>query len=87
MMPRDRFAANLRKARRRKGISQEELGFLAGLHRTQISLLERRKREPQLSTLVKLAGALDTDLAELCGGIDWLPRAGRFKVRPGPRVK
>ena len=81
-MPHNRFGANLRKARRRKGVTQEELGFLAGLHRTEISLLERGGREPRLTTLVKLAGALETSLDELCGGIRWLSRAGRFKVSP-----
>ena len=46
MKPRERFAINLRKARKKKGISQEELGFLCDLHRTEISLLERGGREP-----------------------------------------
>ena len=60
MKPRERFAVNLRKARQKKGISQEELGFRCELHRTEISLLERGGREPRLGTIVKLAGALDT---------------------------
>jgi Helix-turn-helix domain len=34
------FATNLRKARRRAGLSQEEVGWLASLHRTEIGLLE-----------------------------------------------
>jgi transcriptional regulator with XRE-family HTH domain len=77
--PRDRFAVNLRKARKRRGISQEELGFRCELHRTEISLLERGGREPRLGTIVKLAGALNTPVAELCSGIAWLSEAGRFK--------
>ncbi len=80
MEPRERFAVNLRQARRRQGISQEELGFRCGLHRTEISLLERGGREPRLGTIVKLAGALDTTPVELCAGIRWLPRPGRFKI-------
>ena len=39
MKPRERFAINLRKARKKKGVSQEELGFRCDLHRTEISLL------------------------------------------------
>jgi transcriptional regulator with XRE-family HTH domain len=58
MEPRDRFAVNLRKARQKREISQEELGFLCELHRTEISLLERGGREPRLGTLIKLASAL-----------------------------
>ena len=60
MKPRERFAINLRKARKKKAISQEELGFRCDLHRTEISLLERGGREPRLGTIVKLAGSLDT---------------------------
>jgi len=78
--PRDRFAVNLRQARLKKGISQEELGFRCELHRTEVSLLERGGREPRLGTIVKLAGALDTTPERLCAGISWLPSAGRFKI-------
>ncbi|HWB69581.1 MAG TPA: helix-turn-helix transcriptional regulator [Solirubrobacterales bacterium] len=81
MDTRERFALNLRRARQRKGISQEELGFLCGLHRTEISLLERGGREPRLGTIVKLAGALETSADALCEGIRWQVKAGRFQVR------
>ncbi len=80
MEPRQRFAVNLRQARQRRGVSQEELGFLCELHRTEISLLERGGREPRLGTIVKLAGALGTTPGELCDGIRWLPRSGRFQI-------
>jgi len=53
-----RFGANLAFLRSEAGLSQEELGFLAGLHRTEISLLERGTRVPRIDTLVKLAGGL-----------------------------
>lgn len=69
MNPQEQFASNLRQARVRMKISQEELGFRCGLHRTEISLLERAGREPRLKTIVKLAGALETTTAELCAGI------------------
>lgn len=81
MEPRDRFAVNLRKARRKKRISQEELGFQCDLHRTEISLLERGGREPRLATLVKLCAALDTTPNDLCAGIRWLPKKGEFRFR------
>ena len=69
MKPRERFAINLRKARQKKEISQEELGFRCDLHRTEISLLERGGREPRLGTIVKLASALDVTPEELCAGV------------------
>jgi transcriptional regulator with XRE-family HTH domain len=81
MKPRERFATNLRKARQKKGISQEELGFRCDLHRTEISLLERGGREPRLGTMVKLAGALDTTLEQLGEGIAWLPAKTRFQIK------
>jgi len=37
--------------------------------------------EPRLGTIVKLAGALETTPAELCAGIGWLPRSGRFQIK------
>ena len=85
MSPQERFAANLRKARTKVGISQEELGDRCDLHRTEISLLERAGREPRLATIVKLAGALGSSPAELCAGIAWLPQHERFDVKQPPR--
>jgi transcriptional regulator with XRE-family HTH domain len=81
MKPRDRFAINLRKARQKKQISQEELGFRCDLHRTEISLLERGGREPRLATIMKLAAALDSSPDELSRGIRWLPSQGRFQIK------
>ncbi len=87
MTPQERFAANLRQARLKAGISQEVLGDLCDLHRTEISLLERAGREPRLSTIVKLAGALEIEPAALCEGMAWRPKKRRFEVRPGNRGK
>lgn len=81
MTPQERFATNLRKARKRAGISQEELGFRCELHRTEISLLERAGREPRLATLTKLAGSLGTTPQELCEGLSWNPDKRRFEVK------
>lgn len=81
MNPQERFAVNLRKARIEAGISQEELGYMCDLHRTEVSLLERAGREPRMATIIKLAGALKTTPKELCTGISWLPKARRFEVK------
>lgn len=86
MSPQERFAINLRQARTKVGISQEELGDRCDLHRTEISLLERAGREPRLATIVKLAGALGSSPAELCAGIAWLPKQERFDVKQPPRA-
>jgi transcriptional regulator with XRE-family HTH domain len=66
---RQQFATNLRRERQALGMSQEALGDACGLHRTEISLLERAGRDPRLSTIVKLAHALQVPAAQLLDGI------------------
>jgi transcriptional regulator with XRE-family HTH domain len=68
--PHERFGRNLREQRLAQDLSQEALGEEAGLHRTEVSLLERAAREPRLSTIVRLARALRTSPASLLDGID-----------------
>jgi transcriptional regulator with XRE-family HTH domain len=75
----ERFAANLHRCRWNRGMSQEELGFAAGLHRTEISQLERGLRCPRIDTLAKLCGALGVGPDELMTGIEWTPA----KQQPG----
>jgi transcriptional regulator with XRE-family HTH domain len=79
--PRDRFSVNLKKARQKAKISQEELGFRCDLHRTEISLLERGGREPRLGTIVKLGSALGVTPEELCTGISWDVKGQKFKFK------
>lgn len=59
------FATVLKDLRTQKKISQENLAFLSGLDRTYISLLERGKRQPTLSSLFSISKALDMTLVEL----------------------
>lgn len=53
-----RFAKRVRELRDRKGISQERLGEMAGLHRTYIGMLERAEKNVTLVNLEKVAKAL-----------------------------
>lgn len=79
------FGENLRRARRRADLSQEQLGSRASLHRTAIGLLERGARMPRIDTLVKLATALRIPPSELIEGIAWTPgtaEAGAFSIKP-----
>lgn len=76
------FGANLARCRARAGISQEELGWRASLHRTEVSQLERGLRLARTDTLVKLAGALGVGPADLLSGMAWEPgemRRGSFR--------
>jgi transcriptional regulator with XRE-family HTH domain len=79
----DLFGDNLRHCRRRAGLSQETLAFRASIHRTEVGLLERGKREPRLGTIVKLARSLSVSPADLVSGITWNPDApggGEFEA-------
>lgn len=67
----DHFGKNLRRCRRRAGLSQEALGREAKLHRTEIGLLERGERIPRIDTLLKLSGGLELGPEQLLTGIAW----------------
>jgi transcriptional regulator with XRE-family HTH domain len=75
-----RFAVNLRRARKAAGIAQVELSERCGLHRTEVSVLERGERAPRLGMIVKLASALDIGVGSLCAGMAWDEDAQRFVV-------
>jgi transcriptional regulator with XRE-family HTH domain len=68
-----RFGENMKRARRKAGLSQEELSFRAELHRTEISQLERGLRLPRLDTIAKIAGAAETPVESLFDGVVWRP--------------
>ena len=60
-----RLATNLRAARAKLGISQEELADRAGINRTFVGSVERRERNISLDNIERLAVALGMDVAEL----------------------
>lgn len=77
----ERFGRNLASHRRKEGLSQEELGVRASLHRTAVGQLERGERTPRADTVVKLAGSLGVAPGDLLDGLVWIPGAtvaGRF---------
>ncbi len=63
------FGRQVSRLRGRLGISQEELGFRAGMHRTYISQIERGRKSPTLSVILKLARALGTPAAKLIAAV------------------
>lgn len=76
------FGNNLRTCRNRAGLSQEKLGLRASLHRTEVGLLERGRREPRLDTIMKLADALEVPPSALLDGIEWTSTGGfAFRVQ------
>ncbi len=51
--------------RARAGLSQEELGFRAGLHRNYVGAIERGEINPTFRVLLKLQRGLDVPLSKL----------------------
>lgn len=64
------FGDELRRAREDAGLTQEQLAFRAGLHRTYISLLERDKKSPTLVVLLRLSSALGIRASELVARLE-----------------
>jgi transcriptional regulator with XRE-family HTH domain len=60
----------LRKARAAAGLTQEQLSFLAGVHRTYVSMLERDLKSPTLDTLFLICDALGIAAGDLVVRVD-----------------
>ena len=59
------FADNLRKIRRKKGLTQEKLAEKANMSLQYLALLEIARKFPSGEMLERLAGALDIETYEL----------------------
>lgn len=68
--PAQLMGERVRALRVARGISQEELGERAGLHRTYIGHIERGEVNPSLLNICKVAGALQADVAALTHGLE-----------------
>jgi transcriptional regulator with XRE-family HTH domain len=55
----------IRKMRRDKDLSQEELANMSGIHRNHIGKLERLENSPSIDSLIKIAEALKIKLSKL----------------------
>lgn len=63
-----RFAANVRRLRSKKKLSQKALADKVGISVSYVSMLERGQRSPPLETIEKMAKALGVPPAALLGG-------------------
>lgn len=59
------FGQGVRELRLAKGLSQEELAFRAGVHRTYLGSIDRGQRNPALKNIAAIAEALEVTLPEL----------------------
>ena len=70
MDPAQAFGIVLRRLRQDASLTQEELGFEAGLRRTYVSVLELGQQQPSLSTILKLSRALNRSASEVIGLVE-----------------
>jgi transcriptional regulator with XRE-family HTH domain len=88
MTANQRIGRNIRRIRRAADLSQEACAERAGIHRTMISLYEWGEREPLTLSFLKLAAALDVELAVLAEGVRWEPGSsgpGRWVIEEDPK--
>ena len=60
----------LRKARERAGLTQEQLAFEAQVDRTYVSQLEHNKKSPTLDLLFRICDALGVRTSELIARVE-----------------
>lgn len=60
-----KFGDKVRTERQRLGLSQEELAYRAGVHRTYIGMVERAEKNITLNNIEKIAKALDLNISDL----------------------
>ena len=64
------FGKVLRSMRQDAGLTQEQLGLDADLRRTYISILELGQQQPSLTTIFKIADALNCSAHQLIANVE-----------------
>jgi transcriptional regulator with XRE-family HTH domain len=82
----ERFGDNVLRIRQARRLSQEQLADRAGVHRTQITLIERGRRQPGIGTAIRLAGALEVPAESLFEGIRWDAGAAELQIEDPPEL-
>ena len=60
-----KFGKNMREERLKRGLSQEALADIAGVHRTYIGMIERGEKNITLANIKKIAKALNVEISDL----------------------
>ncbi len=64
------FGRRLRKVRQKRGFTQQHVADLAGMSLTYVSNMENGLKVPSLTTIIRLAVALDCKVMDLVGAFD-----------------
>lgn len=67
------FGRRLRELRQKHGVTQEQLSVATGLTEGYISNMERGLKVPSLTTILRIAVALDCKVTELVAVFDKVP--------------
>jgi transcriptional regulator with XRE-family HTH domain len=70
MEPLEAFAANVRRLRKERGLTQERLAEEAGLHLTDIARIETLRRDPGIKVVAKIAYGLGCETSTLFEGVE-----------------
>lgn len=68
--PQEAFGRVLRQLRLVSGMSQEQLGLESGVQRNFISLIETGQNQPTVTTIFRLAKALQIKPSELIAAVE-----------------
>jgi transcriptional regulator with XRE-family HTH domain len=60
-----KFGSRVRQERKKRGLSQEKLASLAGVHRTYIGMIERAEKNITLENIQKISKALKIRVKDL----------------------
>lgn len=69
-MRRDLLSRNIKAARAHAGLTQEEVAHRAEMQTAVYSRIERAEVDPRLSSLARIAEALDVKIGVLVKGVD-----------------
>jgi len=64
------FGQRLREIRQRRGVSQDQLAVTARMSKAYISNMENGMKVPSLTTILRLAVALNCKVLDLVGAYD-----------------
>lgn len=77
------LARNLRRLRRARGLSQEELAGRAGLNRNYVGMIEREQNAATVDVLERLAAVLGVPAPDLLAGDQARPAPVRSQSGAG----
>jgi transcriptional regulator with XRE-family HTH domain len=63
--PQQALGTAIKEGRLALGVSQEEFAAQLGMHRTQLGHIEQGKKDCRLSTIIRIATALDVPASSL----------------------